>query len=145
MFLLLAGSALALDRIATVRVGVGIPDMVGGSVSLTAIRPLEVEVGGATGFVYQTAFVRAGGVLPLHRGDTVLVEGLALAGYRYLAPGSLAKHGVELDVAGELTWWLAPHFGLEAQLLVGGGAWIAPAAEPLGVFLDGRFAVGVAF
>lgn len=141
----LVASAFALDRIATVHLGVGLPDMLGGGVSLTLARPLEVEVGGATGIIYTTAFARAGAALPLYDGDKVLIEGLALGGYRYLTQSGNGKHGAELDVAAELSWWLAPHFALDVQVLLGGGTWIGSQPSGVAPFLDGRFAVGVAF
>ncbi|MDO9280626.1 MAG: hypothetical protein Q7U06_01890, partial [Pseudomonadota bacterium] len=151
--LALPGAAAAGDRVATVHLGVGIPDLLGGGVSLTALRPFELEVGGATGIIYTTVFARAGAAVPLYdgRGEDGrgwLVEGLALGGYRYLDhvpwAGDFEKHGAELDVAAEVSWWLAPHFAVDAQILAGGGLWIGAEADGgVGVFMDGRVTVGV--
>ncbi|MDP2313769.1 MAG: hypothetical protein Q8P41_12750 [Pseudomonadota bacterium] len=153
--LALPAAARADERVVTVHLGVGIPDLLGGSVSLTALRPFELEVGGATGILYNTAFARAGAGLPFYdgRGEDGrgwLVEGLALGGYRYLDQaywtGDFEKHGAELDVAAEVSWWLAPHFALDAQILGGGGLWIGSEADGgVAFFMDGRVTVGVGF
>jgi hypothetical protein len=154
MLLALVLPALAADRYATVHLGVGLPDLLGGSVSLTALRPFELEVGAADGILYATVWARAGAALPLHDGRVdgrgLLIEGLALGGYRYLDQaawtGDFAKNGLEADLAAEASWWLAPHFALDAQLLAGGGAWIASNADGSSAFFyDGRLAIGVAF
>ncbi|MES2643522.1 MAG: hypothetical protein V4850_28820 [Myxococcota bacterium] len=155
MLLGLPTAAFADDRVATVRLGVGVPDLLGGSVSLTALRPFELEVGGATGIIYTTVFARAGAALPLYdgRGEDGrgwLVEGLGLGGWRYLDQtpwaGDFDKHGAELDVAAEVSWWLAPHFALDAQILAGGGLWIGAQADGgVAFFMDGRVTVGVGF
>ncbi len=146
--------ASAADRYATVRVGVGIPDLLGGSVSMTALRPFELEVGGATGILYGTVFARAGVALPVYDGRADgrgwLLEGLILGGYRYLDhaawTGDFTKHGLEADLAAEVSWWLAPHFALDAQLLAGGGGWVASNEDGSSAFyMDGRFTIGVAF
>jgi hypothetical protein len=141
--------------VATVHVGVGLPDLLGGSASLTALRPFELEVGGATGIIYDTAFIRAGGAIPVYDGRDEsdrgwLVEIVGTGGYRYLAmvywSGDFQKHGAEATVAAEASWWLAPHFALDAQLLGGGGVWIGSQADGgVAPFLDWRVAVGVAF
>lgn len=153
MWLFLLCQAWSSDRLATVRAGVGVPDLLGGGVSLTAFRPLELEIGAATGILYNTLFVRAGGVLPLYDGrvdgEGVLVEGLALGGYRYLDQrpwtGDFSRHGAELDLAAELSWWLTPSFALDTQLLGGGGLWIGSQPDGAAMFFDVRASVGVAF
>ena len=101
----------------------------------------------------QRRIVRAGGA-PLRadrRGDDgrgLLVEGLALGGWRWLrgeydqAPSS----GPEVALAVEASWWLAPHFALDAQVLAGGGAWLGKNADGSPApFMDGRLSVGLAF
>ena len=159
--LLLLTAAHATDRIATVRLGVGIPDLLGGSVSLTALRPFELEVGGGTAVVHHTAFARAGAAIPfLDRelgGRRFIVEGLALGGYRYLVNPRLvwenvgvapafSRHGIELDLAGEVSWWLGDHFALDIQSLVGGGLWVATNADGSWPFyMDFRLSFGLAF
>ena len=142
--------AAAGTRITTVHLGVGLPDLMGGSVSLTAFRPLEVEVGAANGILYTTLYARAGAALPLLdrrvEGRGLLIEGLALGGWRWLRnaywTGDNSRHGLELNLAAELSYWFKPHFALDVQVLAGGGLWVE---RPPGPFLDGRFTVGVAF
>ncbi len=164
--LLLLTAAHATDRVATVRLGVGIPDLLGGSVSLTALRPFELEVGGGTAVIHHTAFARAGAAIPfLDRelgGRRFIVEGLALGGYRYLVePGlygsmlyeydvgympDFSRHGVELGLAGEVSWWLGEHFALDIQSLVGGGLWVAENADGSWPFyMNYRLSFGVGF
>jgi hypothetical protein len=154
MWLALLPLASAADRYATLHLGVGVPDLLGGSVSLTVARPFELEIGGATAVIYTTLFARAGAALPFYdgRGDDgrgLLLEGLALGGYRYLTQaywtGDFDRHGAEADLAVELSWWLAPHAALDVQLLGGGGAWIGTQPDGVAVFMDGRATVGFAF
>jgi hypothetical protein len=149
MFNLIA-MAVAGTRIATVHLGVGLPDLMGGSVSLTAFRPLEVEVGAANGILYTTVFARAGAALPLYdrreEGRGLLIEGLALGGWRWLRntywTGDNSRNGVELNLAAELSYWFKPHLALDVQLLAGGGLWVE---TPVAAFMDGRFTIGLAF
>ncbi|MDP2309969.1 MAG: hypothetical protein Q8P18_28380 [Pseudomonadota bacterium] len=155
VLLALPAAAAADDRVATVHLGVGLPDLVGGGVSLTALRPFELELGGASGIIYTTVFARAGAALPLYdgRGEDGrgwLVEGLGMGGYRYLDhvpwAGDFEKHGAEVDVAAEALWWLARHFSLDGQVLVGGGLWIGSEADGgVAFFTDWRVTVGVGF
>ena len=70
-------AAPAADRVATLHLGSGVPDLLGGGVSLTAFRPFELEVGAATGILYDTAYARAGVAL---RSQVLAGGGLWLTG-----------------------------------------------------------------
>ena len=143
-------AAAAASRIATIHLGVGLPDLMGGGVSVTAFRPFELELGAANGIIHTTIFARAGLGLPLYDrrqdGRGLLIEGLALGGWRWLRnvywSGGDSKNGAELDLAAELSYWFAPHFALDVQVLGGGGLWFE---QPAGPFMDGRLTVGVGF
>ena len=54
-----------------------------------------------------------------------------------------SRNGVELNLAGELSYWFKLHLALDVQLLAGGGLWVE--AAPLSPFMDGRFTIGLAF
>lgn len=156
MLFALAGLSAAIaapDQVARLHLGVGVPDILGGSVAVTALWPLQLEAGGATGFLYKTGFVRAGGS-PLRAdlrgadGVGLLVEGVALGGWRWLRGeyDSATSGGPELALAAEASWWLAPHLALDVQLLGGGGVWLGKNNDgSVAPFMDGRLSVGLAF
>lgn len=108
--------------------------MVGGSASLTLLDWAEIEAGagwgGSPGISPEIDFMARGGVTPpLHdgrdgKGAGLSVQGVALAGYRFLSWGQGCDSctGAELHVLGlsagiELTYWFAARFGLGFRAL----------------------------
>jgi hypothetical protein len=134
----------------------GIPDLFGASVTVTMLRPVELEVGISTALVISSLYARAGVAPSLV--DARDSDGVGftltlpmLAGYRYLEVASLTGPAERLSgvnvVAGlEGVFWLAPHFGLNLQALAGGSYWLDGFSEGRGrLFPDLRLAVGIAF
>ncbi len=168
--LLVASPALArarhrstglLDRtdnpIATFRASVfsGLPDLLGASVAVTMLRPLEVEVGISTAILASSFYARAGVALPLidSRGDSGAGFTLnlpMLAGYRYFETlpfdTSVRLSGVNIVVGLEAVLWLSPHFGFAFQGLGGGSYWLnGAAANGSRLLPDLRLSAGLAF
>jgi hypothetical protein len=154
----------ARPTIATLRVTTlsGFPDYVSLSASLTALRPIELDVGAnwyqfppvghGTGF-----YARAGMAKrpkdtreATGRGSTQTLT--VMAGYRYLEVENVWKerfpnHGAGLNLGLEEINWFGPHFGISAQLVLGLDYWLFPAGilRRYPITPDVRITAGVAF
>lgn len=141
---------------ARVRAGWGLPNLAEVSLSVTALRPLIIEVGesvmhlgpyGRIGYMWSLKDDRS----PEGNGQTI--EFSLLGGARYLSfttsYGPVAGAGVNAAATLDGTWWVAQHFGVTTQIAAGGTYWLqgfqyAPSGfDPL--VLDLRMAVGLAF
>lgn len=131
----------------------GIPDLAGASVTLTALRPFAVEAGASTFGLGATAFGKLGAAIPLVNtrnafGRGVTLDLMLMGGYRYLYGslfGTAEGHAVIATLGLDFTWWLAPHFGLTANLNGGGGFWLSHSNSSEIGFPEGRLSIGVAF
>lgn len=129
----------------------GYPGLASASVSVTALRPVELEAGveGSLGFAAQ--YVRAGPSLALldtrdeaHRGFTLALP--VLAGYRHYWFTRGNVHAATLNTAVTADYWLAHRFGLEAQLTLGMTVPFTDRFDAIGIVEpDVRLSLGVAF
>ncbi|HAA56781.1 MAG TPA: hypothetical protein DCE42_18590 [Myxococcales bacterium] len=132
----------------------GFPDLVGGSISLKALHPFELEAGAAWIFLGYTAYAKAGISLPLF--DARDAAGLgwsarasAMVGYRYLE-GSLFSSARVQSFFGtgaiEFTYWFSRSVGFEVQLSGGGGYAMQLDDLTDTMFLpEGKLSVGLTF
>lgn len=139
----------------------GVPDYIGGSLTVTAIPVVDVELGATLVLpIVTSAYLRAGPRWSLYEGRNDAGRGLslrvsALAGVRGTSTYEVSRGAYRgqwgLNTVGALegTYWLARHLGVSAQL-VGGGTAYLPFRRPWGMFLgpvtpDVRFALGLSF
>lgn len=131
----------------------GLPDLLGVSASLTALRPFAAEVGVSTFGLGATMYGKLGAAIPLVNTRNIYGRGITLdlmlmGGYRYLYGGfdTLEEaHAVIGTVGLDFTWWLAPRFGFTANLNGGGGFWLSHTGTDAIAFPEARFSVGLAF
>lgn len=131
----------------------GIPDLVGVSATLTALRPFELEAGLSTLGLAATFYTKIGGAIPLantrdSKGWGVTLDLVLMLGYRHLFGGfdtRLEAHGMTATVGLDFTWWLTTHLGLTAHLNGGGGLWLYHSSNAPRLFPDVRFSIGLAF
>lgn len=153
--------ALGPSSIATARVSFlsGFPDAIGASVTVTALRPVEVELGASTFiFLLTSVYARAGVAIPLvdaraGRGSGWTLHLPVLAGYRRMdstLSGSVFTHEIYSGlnaVAGlDATYWIAPHLGIDFALVGGIDWWLYKNVQSdVYVTGDGRLTLGIAF
>ncbi len=131
----------------------GLPDLLGVSASLTALRPFAAEVGVSTFGLGATVYGKLGAAIPLvntrnYYGRGITLDLMLMGGYRYLYGGFDTieeAHALVATVGLDFTWWLAPHFGLTANLNGGGGFWLDHTGTDAIVFPEARFSIGMAF
>lgn len=139
-----------------VRAGFGLPNVADVSLSVTVLRPFVIEAGAS--FLHPGPYGRAGYMWRVKDDRTSAGAGQTvdlsiLAGARYLSLltwyGTVAGAGMNAAATLDGTWWIAPHFGVTAQMTLGGNYWLptfqhAPTGfDPL--VLDLRLAAGLAF
>ncbi|MCY1076118.1 hypothetical protein [Archangium lansingense] len=139
----------------------GVPDYLGGSLTVNAIPWVDVELGVTlVNPVLGSLYLRAGPRWSLYEGRNDAGRGLslrlsALAGARNTSTYSVsqgdwgAQWGLNAVGALEGTYWLARYFGVSAQLVAGGTAYF-PLRRPVQVLSgpvtpDARFSLGLSF
>jgi len=134
----------------------GFPDTFGLSASLTFAHPFELEAGVSVTLLLFSAYVRGGVSWPLI--DARNAEGMGptlslpvLVGYRRLTVWNNSdRYDCLNGVVGlDATYWLAPHFGFQAQLVGGALLNLSPSTNDpssgLSLLPDVRLTVGLAF
>ena len=139
----------------------GVPDYMGGSLTVNAIPVVDVERGMTlVNPVIGSLYLRAGPRFSLYEGRNDAGRGLslrlsALAGARntsaYLVSQGAWRAQWGLNAVGALegTYWLARYFGVSAQLVAGGTTYF-PLRQPVQALLgpltpDARFSLGLSF
>lgn len=139
----------------------GVPDYMGGSLTVNAIPLVDVELGVTlVNPLISSLYLRAGPRWSLYEGRNDAGRGLslrmsALAGARgtttYVVSqgGFGGQWGLNAVATLEGTYWLARYFGVSAQLVAGGTTYF-PLRRPVQVFLgpltpDARFSLGLSF
>jgi hypothetical protein len=139
----------------------GVPDYMGGSLTVNAIPWVDVELGiTLVNPVMGSQYLRAGPRWSLYEGRNDAGRGLslrlsALAGARNTAAYDVrlgdwgAQWGFNAVGALEGTYWLARYFGVSAQLVAGGTTYF-PLRRPVQALLgpltpDARLSLGLSF
>lgn len=140
----------------------GVPDLVGLSGALTALRPLEVEVGASWLVQLVSVYARGGLALALRDDRGAAGRGWTMhlglfVGYRYMRvldafvlPDSGATPEAwyaTVNTGFEAVYWFRPHLGLDFHATLGA---MLPLGTPtlrsvIPVIPDARVAVGLAF
>ncbi|WP_375766772.1 hypothetical protein NR798_34510 [Archangium gephyra] len=139
----------------------GVPDYMGGSLTVNAIPLVDVELGiTLVNPVIGSLYLRAGPRWSLYEGRDDAGRGLslrlsALAGARNTSAYAVSQGafrtqwGLNAVATLDGTYWLARYFGVSAQLVAGGTTYF-PLRQPAGVLLgpltpDARFSLGLSF
>ena len=130
----------------------GIPDMFGLAASLDVLQPLTIEVGASSLIIEISAYGRIGYVLPVLSTRDASGSGWTLRlpfllGARYMASyfDTLTEQwAATVDVGLDATYWLAPHIGLDIEL-VGGYVYWLPGSNGTPIPFDARLTIGMAF
>ncbi|MFY0529838.1 hypothetical protein ACN28I_43965 [Archangium gephyra] len=139
----------------------GVPDYLGGSLTVNAIPLVDVELGATlVNPVVASLYLRAGPRWSLYEGRNDAGRGLslrlsALAGARGTSAydvrqgGWRGQWGLNAVAALDGTYWLARYFGVSAQLVAGGTTYF-PLRQPVQALLgpltpDARLSLGLSF
>ncbi len=143
----------ALSTLGALHLGVGLPGMTNASFSLTALHPLEIEIGVEGSLGHNGVTARAGPALRLveHRKDSgrgVTMHAPLLVGWRYWNFGRpQGAHSLTLNPTLTTDFWLAPHLAIELQLTLGASLTVHDPSGGIGspIFPDGQLRLGLAF
>ncbi len=143
----------ALSTWGAAHVGVGFPGMINASVSVTALHPVELELGVEGSLGHQGLTARAGPALRvLERRDAegkgITMHAPMLLGYRRFAVGTTdAAHALTANPTLTFDGWVSAHVAVELQVTAGVSVMVADPQDRVGstVLPDFQVRMGMAF